>query len=105
MTSTKKERKEIKEALVNMHEEERKNRIPLFTELFSEHLKELRKERQLTQKQVAYKLGVADSTYANWEQGRTEPSIYDIFNLMWVFEIEANELFDIEFFGTTIPKK
>jgi transcriptional regulator with XRE-family HTH domain len=76
-------------------EEERGNRIELFKNIFSARLKEIRAERQLSQKAIADKLGCAVSTYANWEQGRTEPSIYDIFNLMWVYEIEANELFNI----------
>ena len=76
-------------------EQERENRIEIFKELFSERLRELREERGLSQMAVAYKLGCAVSTYANWEQGRREPSIYDIFNLIWVFEIDANELFDI----------
>ncbi len=75
--------------------EERGNRIELFKNIFSARLKEIRAERQLSQKAIADKLGCAVSTYANWEQGRTEPSIYDIFNLMWVYEIEANELFNI----------
>lgn len=76
-------------------EKERGNRIELFKNIFSARLKEIRAERQLSQKAIADKLGCAVSTYANWEQGRTEPSIYDIFNLMWVYEIEANELFNI----------
>lgn len=76
-------------------EEERGNRIELFKEIFSQRLKELREERHLSQNAVANKLGCAVSTYANWEQGRREPSVYDIFNLLWVFEIDANELFDI----------
>lgn len=76
-------------------EEERGNRIELFKNIFSARLKEIRAERQLSQKAIADKLGCAVSTYANWEQGRTEPGIYDIFNLMWVYEIEANELFNI----------
>lgn len=76
--------------------EERDNRIELIKNIFSERLKELREERRLSQKEVAEKLGCAVSTYANWEQGRREPSIYDIFNLMWVYEIDANELFNVE---------
>ena len=76
-------------------EEERGNRIELFKDIFSQRLKDLREERHLSQATVANKLGCAVSTYANWEQGRREPSVYDIFNILWVFEIEANELFDI----------
>ena len=65
-----------------------------FADVFSKRLRELRKEKQLTQKQVAKKLGVADSTYANWEQGRTQPGVDDIYRLLWCLEVEANELFD-----------
>lgn len=61
---------------------------------FCEKLKDLRAEKRLSQKTVSEKLGVAPSTYANWEQGRTEPCINDIYRLLEVFEIEANELFD-----------
>lgn len=64
-------------------------------EVFCERLKELRIFKQLTQAEVANKLSCSVSTYANWEQGRTEPSIYDIYKLLLCFEIEANELFDI----------
>ena len=70
--------------------------IKVSTTAFSQKLKELRQEREYSQKQVADKLGIAVSTYANWEQGRREPKICDIYNLLTVFEIEANELFEIE---------
>lgn len=82
--------------LNQLMEEEHQDRIELFKDIFSEKLKALRAERNYSQKTVAKKLGVPVSTYANWEQGRREPSIYDIFNLMWVYNIEANELFEIE---------
>ncbi len=68
-----------------------------YKELFSKRLKELRDEKELSQKEVAELLGVAVSTYANWEQGRRAPSIDDIFNLLYVFDVDANELFDIPY--------
>ena len=64
-------------------------------EIFSKRLKAIREEKQYSQKQLAEKLGVAVSTYANWEQGRREPSLNDIYNLLSVLEIEANDLFDL----------
>lgn len=76
--------------------EENKNRIEIFKEIFSDKLKSIRAEKNYSQKTVAKKLGVPISTYANWEQGRREPSIYDLFNLMWVYDIDANELFNID---------
>ncbi len=56
-------------------------------------LKDLREEKGLSQKQVAELLQLPISTYANWEQGRREPSITDIFRLLQVFDATANELF------------
>ena len=83
--------------LEKIMQEEKENRISICKGFFCKQLKELRTEKELSQKEVAERLGVAVSTYANWEQGRTEPSIYDIFNLLSVFEIDANELFDITY--------
>lgn len=86
---------ETQKELAKLAEERHKERVKLYADIFSERLKNLRQEKNYSQKTVAKKLGVAVSTYANWEQGRREPSIYDIFNLLSVYEIEANELFDI----------
>ena len=61
---------------------------------FTERLKELRQEKSLSQKQIAEKLGIPVSTYANWEQGRREPSVNDIFKILTVLNINANELFN-----------
>ena len=66
------------------------------SDTFIKRLKELRKSMSLTQSEVAKQLGVPKSTYANWKQGRTEPSIKDIFNLIKFFEISANDLFEID---------
>lgn len=73
----------------------RSESIGIYKNIFKEKLKELRQEKRVSQNEVAEALGVAVSTYANWEQGRTEPSIYDIYRLIEIYGIEANELFDI----------
>ncbi len=62
--------------------------------IFGERLKEIRAEKKLSQKQVADKIGIAVSTYANWEQGRREPNISDIYKLIIALDIEANDLFN-----------
>lgn len=62
---------------------------------FAEHLRQLRTERNISQQVLADKIGCAVSTYANWEQGRREPSIDDIYAIMSALETDANELFDI----------
>lgn len=46
----------------------------------------------MTQKQVAEKLGVVESCYANWEQGRTEPSIEMLRKLSEIFSVSIDDL-------------
>lgn len=61
-------------------------------ELFCKNLKETRKSCGMTQKQVAEKLGVVESCYANWEQGRTEPSIEMLRKLSEIFSVSIDDL-------------
>ena len=60
--------------------------------VFCENLKYIRKDMGLTQKQVAEKLGVVESCYANWEQGRTEPSISMLRNLSIILNVSIDDL-------------
>ena len=60
--------------------------------LFCENLKEARKQCGLTQKQVAIKLNVVESCYANWEQGRTEPNIEMLRKLSCILNINIDDL-------------
>ena len=59
---------------------------------FCQNLKSIRGGCELTQKQVASKLGVVESCYANWEQGRTEPNIEMLRKLCEIFQVTLNEL-------------
>jgi len=65
-------------------------------EIFAQRLKEIRKEKGFTQAQVANKLSVVESCYANWEQGRTEPSIKAIKELVFIFGVSADYLLGLE---------
>ncbi len=76
-------------------QENHENKNKILKEIFSRKLKELREERNISQNTIAQRLGCAVSTYANWEQGRREPSIFDIYNIIYILNIDANELFDI----------
>lgn len=64
-----------------------------FKDTFRLNLKRIRLEKGLSQNDVAKKLDYPVSTYANWEQGRTEPGVSDIAKLLSVLHTEANELF------------
>lgn len=59
---------------------------------FCENLRLARNGSGLTQKQVADKLGVVESCYANWEQGRSEPNIENLRKLSEIFDISLDDL-------------
>ena len=59
---------------------------------FCQNLKSLRKGSVLTQRQVATHLGVVESCYANWEQGRTEPNVTMLRRLAQLFEVSLDDL-------------
>ncbi len=67
-----------------------------FSDRFGNNLRELRAEKHLTQEQVAEQIAVGVSTYANWEQGRREPSLYHLLCLASIFEVDMNTLFDFD---------
>ncbi|MBQ7466906.1 MAG: helix-turn-helix transcriptional regulator [Clostridia bacterium] len=60
--------------------------------IFTRNLKTIRKSMNLTQKQVAEKLKVVESCYANWEQGRTEPSVSVLRELSKIFDVSVDDL-------------
>ncbi len=59
---------------------------------FCNNLKNARKDKGLTQKQVAIMLDVVESCYANWEQGRTEPNVDFLRKLSNIFEVSLDDL-------------
>lgn len=60
--------------------------------IFCENLRAARMASTMTQKQVAEKLNVVESCYANWEQGRTEPNIAMLRKLSELFDVSIDEL-------------
>lgn len=58
----------------------------------NKRLKNLRTNKGVTQKEVAYAIGIALTTYANYEQGTREPSIETIVKLCKYFECSADYL-------------
>ena len=65
--------------------------------IFCINLKNIRTELGYTQKQVAKKLGVVESCYANWEQGRTEPNISMLRQLGEIFNVSVDYLLGREY--------
>ena len=59
---------------------------------FSERLKELRKKNNLTQQELADKVGTNRVNVTKWETGRTEPTLESIIKLAHIFEISVDYL-------------
>ena len=55
-------------------------------------LKEKRKKLGLTQDDIAKKLGVHNTTYGNWELGKTEPNLTDLVKLADILNATTDEL-------------
>jgi len=65
----------------------------IFMEIkFADRLKELRKEKKLTQSKLAKLINVSEDCIYFWEKGRSEPSILDLINLANVFEVSIDYL-------------
>lgn len=61
-----------------------------------EKIKELRKSRGLTQKQLASLINKSVTGLASWEQGLSEPGVNDIRLLCMIFEVSADYLLGLE---------
>ena len=46
--------------------------------IFSERLKTLRKEKKLTQKELAEQIGIKRNSYSDWENNKTSPSFENL---------------------------
>lgn len=64
--------------------------------IFTERLKELRKEKGYTQEQMANILEIGQSAYAKWENDRTEPSFENLIKLADFFDVSIDWLFGRE---------
>jgi len=63
---------------------------------FAEIIKELRKEKKLSQKQLSEKLGVSQSAIAKWEVSKTEPTASALLLLSKFFDVTVGQLLGSE---------
>ena len=63
---------------------------------FGKRLKEFRKRRKLTQKEVATKIGVSEQALSKWENGDCLPDVYNLRLLAIVLNISVDCLLDTE---------
>ena len=69
-------------------------------------LKELRKEKKLTQTELASKLNISQKSYSNWESGKAEPTLDNIIKLANILDTTTDELLGRQInFGDKILNK
>lgn len=59
---------------------------------FADNIIWLRKEKKLTQEQMAEKIGVTKVTVINWEKGRNFPCDYNLCQIAQVFNVKVGDL-------------
>ena len=63
---------------------------------FGKRLREFRKRRKLTQKEVAAKIGVSEQALSKWENGDCLPDVYNLKLLAIVLHVSVDCLLDTE---------
>ena len=59
---------------------------------FAERLKELRKQAHLTQVELAKRLGIGQSSYADWERGKKKPTQDNLVKIAQVLNVSIDYL-------------
>ena len=63
---------------------------------FGNYLYKLRKENDLTQRYVAYQLGVTDKAVSKWEMGKSKPDLEKLKLLSALYNVSLDDLLDIQ---------
>ncbi|GFH40027.1 XRE family transcriptional regulator [Lactococcus insecticola] len=58
----------------------------------AENIKKFRVEKNLSQRQVAKEIGVANTSYFAWEQGTSKPRLQNLQKLSVLFDVELSDL-------------
>ena len=61
-------------------------------EILATRLRELRKEKGFTQKELADKLNISFQAVSKWENGTSDPSTSNLLALAKLYEISVEEL-------------
>lgn len=65
-------------------------------ELLGKRIKELRKQRRLTQEQVAEYVGIETNSLSNIETGRFYPTSENLEKIMTILEVKPKDIFEYE---------
>ena len=68
----------------------------LIMKVFQERLKELRKSKRLSQKELANILKTSNSSICDWECGRSQPDLETVAKIASYFDVTADYLLGLE---------
>ena len=68
---------------------------------FGERLRQARKEKKLTQKELADKINAKHNSISNWENNQNMPDPETIENLCWALDVQPNYFFSVT---TSLPR-
>lgn len=71
---------------------------------FNEHLRQLRQQSSLMQKDIAQMLGVSTVTLRQYEQGTREPNIEKLLQLSIIFNVSLDDLLCLDDFKASLSK-
>ena len=63
---------------------------------FNQKIKDLRKEKNITQKEIAEILGISPTCYAGYEQGYREPDFKTLKKICIYFDVSSDFLLGLE---------
>jgi transcriptional regulator with XRE-family HTH domain len=67
---------------------------------FGTTIRRLRKQKRLTQKELSDMLGIKQTTYSDWESGKTEPKINVLVRFAELYHTTTDKLLGVDFFRT-----
>lgn len=68
-------------------------------------IRKYREARQLTQKQLAERIGVSNTRVSNWEQGLNRPDADILATLCRVLNVSPSELLDVHLSGDQLSER
>lgn len=69
----------------------------------AENIKRIRKEKNLTQKQLGDRCGMADSAIRRYESGRARPKIDTVQKIAYALEVPLDEIYVFEKYDNNVP--
>ena len=64
--------------------------------IFQERIKELRKNKRISQKQLAEVMNTSNSSICDWECGRSQPDLETLCSLAVYFDVTTDYLLGLE---------